>query len=186
MLIEPEREEQVVAGDGIGSRDGARATDRGNRRLRRLVGLGRRSGRPPLNVASAPDGARGGVVIEVLLRAASSLRQALGEARLERQASSVGSAVDRSARAADVPAARPSSSSSAAARRASTSGPRRARAARSPTNGIRWRSTASRLIRSAAVFCDRDLADVGGLLVGRHRPAADDPLGLPTISHARW
>ena len=48
----------------------------------------------------------------------------------------------------------------------------------SPRNGMPWRSTASRLIRSAAVFCDGHLAHVGRLLVRVHRPTADDALRL--------
>ena len=76
----------------------------------------------------------------------------------------------RSCRAAAVTAARPRA-------RGPSPGPG-ATPPSSPRNGMPWRSTASRLIRSAAVFGLRDLADVGGLLVGRHRPAADDVLRL--------
>ena len=56
----------------------------------------------------------------------------------------------------------------------------------SPRNGIPWRSTASRLIRSAAVFwaaTSRTYAASSSGVIGRPRTI---PFGLPTISHARW
>ena len=56
----------------------------------------------------------------------------------------------------------------------------------SPRNGIPWRSTASRLIRSAAVFCSatsRTYAASLSAVISRPRTM---PFGLPTISHERW
>ena len=56
----------------------------------------------------------------------------------------------------------------------------------SPTNGIPCRSTASRLIRSAAVFASatsRTYAASSSGVIARPRTMS---FGLPTISHDRW
>ena len=184
MLVEPEAETDVVAGDAIGSGDRSRATDRGNRVRwsgRSVRALGNR---PAQRCIRSGRGARG-----ASWSRCSSARRRASARRSARPGSSgsplrsgarsraPGSVVARAVTSGGVDAA---SAAGPPSRRASPDAGRRSPSPPdSPTNGIRCRSAASRLIRSAAVFWDRHLSDVVGLFVERHRPAADDPLRLP-------
>ena len=135
-------EQDVVAGDRVGRRDGPRAADRRDERLgHRCIFSGR--------------GARGAS----WSRCASARRRA---------------SASRSARAGSV--GRPD-------RSGARSGPDRRRRRRPDPAGLADERHPLALDRIEAHpqrgrLLLGDLADIGGLLVGRHRAAADDPLRL--------
>ena len=120
-------EQDVVAGDGSGAGTVRVPPTAGTRSV---IAASCRARRPR------------SVVVEVRVRLAARLGQALGEARVGRKAGairrSIGTAVGVGRRAIRRSAL------------AAAPGPT---PPVSPTNGIPCRSTASRLIRSAAVFC---------------------------------
>ncbi len=80
-------------------------------------------------------------MVPMRLGAATGLGQAVGEGRVGRQAAAIGSAIRRSVGAVDR------------RKEAGAASPWPSPPPVSPTNGMCWRSTASRLIRRAAVFC---------------------------------
>ena len=141
VLVEPEAEQEVVAAIGVGLRDLARAADGRDAAVRR-------------GSVTAASGPAAGARRSPWSRCASASRRASA-----RRSARVGSA------------GRPGSIGQPGRSGAAVDGAAAGRLAGpmppvSPTNGIPWRSTASRLIRSAAVFWVGDLADVGRLLVG--------------------
>jgi hypothetical protein len=172
VLVEAKHEEQVVAGDTSSGRGTRACHPRGDAR--------RVAHRRAFIAGASPAGARGTVGIVILVRAAR-----LAGASAQGSSSRVGSTGRPAPRSAGRrwsprrrrprqrrPAPRPSLVRGNAARLAAERHPL-------PLDRVEAHPQGGGLLA-------RHLTDVGRLLVGRQRPAADDPLRLPDHSQARW
>ena len=130
VLVEAEAEQEVVAGDRVGRRDGPRAADRRDA-LRRA-----RSSLHPVGAWRARR-----LVIEMLVGLAARLGEALGEGRVERQAGPVRRPVD---------AGGPRPAGRAVRDRTSPPSPHRRSRRRTASPGARRRRGSSAARRSSA------------------------------------